>query len=496
MAEIGELDELKALGELMDSRFTLLDGRTTAVHLAETLLRIRGRDGRLVSLQPNAVQQMFEVNRGRTNIVLKARQMGLSTWIAGRFFLKTILQPGTLTVQVAHTQRAAQDLFCMVHRFQACLPQSLRRGVLKTLRANVSSLVYPSIDSEYRVQTAGDPNAGRGLTIQNLHCSEVSRWPGDAAETLAGLRAALAPGGEIVLESTANGAYGCFYDEWAHAQETGLTRHFYPWWLEPAYVMASVDVGVLDEAERWLMEKHALSLGQMAFRRDLRAKFGRLVMQEYPENAEECFLASGACVFDMEAVGRRLLLQPDPIEQRWNGGLQVWYPPVAGKQYLVAVDPSGGGMAGDYCAMQIIERSTGLQCAEFRGRAGLLEIAGIAAELAGEYNRALLVVERNNHGHAVLAYLRSSCPYERIFSIDGEPGWLTTSLTRPAMLECFVRVLHEHPEVINSGRLLEECRTFVRDGGGRMAAAAGAHDDCLMAMSMALHTNGVIAERW
>ena len=54
------------------------------------------------------------------------------------------------------------------------------------------------VDSEYRVVTAGDRNAGRGLTVQNLHCSELARWPGDAAETLAGLRAALAPDAEVV----------------------------------------------------------------------------------------------------------------------------------------------------------------------------------------------------------------------------------------------------------------------------------------------------------
>ena len=79
---------------------------------------------------------------------------------------------------------------------------------------------FPELDSEFRVVSAGDENAGRGLTVQNLHCSEVSRWPGDAAETLAGLRAALAPGGEMVLESTPNGAYGCFYEEWVQGVES------------------------------------------------------------------------------------------------------------------------------------------------------------------------------------------------------------------------------------------------------------------------------------
>ncbi len=75
-------------------------------------------------------------------------------------------------------------------------------------------MVFPELGSEYRVASAADVGAGRGMSVQNLHCSEVSRWPGDAAETLAGLRAALAPDGELVLESTPNGAYGAFYEEW------------------------------------------------------------------------------------------------------------------------------------------------------------------------------------------------------------------------------------------------------------------------------------------
>ena len=131
------------------------------------------------------------MQRGQRNIVLKARQMGLTTWAAARFFLKTITQPGTLTLQVAHTQESAEEIFRIVHRFLDCLPERLRKGCLRTSRANVRQIVFPIFDSQYRVVSAGERNAGRGMTVQNLHCSELARWPGDPAETLAGLRAAL-----------------------------------------------------------------------------------------------------------------------------------------------------------------------------------------------------------------------------------------------------------------------------------------------------------------
>ncbi len=204
--------------------------------LAERFLRIRNREGLTVPLQANEVQTAFERRRGRTNVVLKARQMGLTTWIAGQFFLRTATQPGTLTVQVAHTREASEGIFGVVQRMWENLPAVLREGPLRRSRANAGQMVFGAIDSEFRVLSAGDENCGRGLTIQNLHCSEVSRWPGDAGATLAGLRAALSPGAEVCLESTASGAYGCFYEEWERSAETGMVRHFFPWWKEPEYV--------------------------------------------------------------------------------------------------------------------------------------------------------------------------------------------------------------------------------------------------------------------
>ena len=75
--------------------------------------------------------------------------------------------------------------------FGRTCPRGCGKGALVTSRANIRQLVFPRLDSEYRVATAADPNAGRGMTIHNLHCSEVARWPRDGAETLASLRAAV-----------------------------------------------------------------------------------------------------------------------------------------------------------------------------------------------------------------------------------------------------------------------------------------------------------------
>lgn len=484
-------ERLLWLGEHLDLRSRELDNETLAMWLARVLLRVRNKSGQIVPLVANAAQREYENKRGERNIVLKARQMGISTWLAGRFFLKTITQPGTLTVQVAHNREAAEQIFRIVHRFYEHLPAGLKAGPLRVSRSNSGQIFFPELDSEYRVESAADMNAGRGMTIQNLHCSEVARWSGDVAATLASLRAALVPDGEVVLESTPNGAHGCFYDEWQRAMETGMVRHFFPWWLERAYAGAAVRNEDWTGEERGLAEQHGLSQEQIGYRRMLQADFRNIAAQEYAENPEACFIASGNCVFDLEQIAKRSAAVHAPIERRQNGSVWIWYPAVPGNEYIVGVDTAGGGTHGDYAALQIIERKSGLQCAELCGHLDPRELAKRAAELAREYNEALLVVERNNHGMAVLAYLTMVEHYRNLYEQRGQAGWLTTAISRPAMVEQIGAALGAGAEIFSSSRLLAECRTFVRQKDGRTGAAAGVHDDCLMAMAMAL---GVRAE--
>ena len=479
-------EELEEFGRILDQRPARLLGRTVGMALAEELLRVRTKDGWTAPLRANAAQQAFEQRRGQRNIVLKARQMGLTTWAAARFFLKTITQPGTLTLEVAHTQEAAEEIFRIVYRFLDWLPEELREGPLRTSRANVRQIVFTELDSQYKVVSAGDRNAGRGLTVQNLHCSELARWPGDPAEILAGLRATLAPGAEVILESTPDGVGGCFHEEWQKSGETGAVRHFFPWWMERRYRAKAVDAASLTEDECRLMERHGLDREQIGYRRQIRADFRGLARQEFAEDEESCFLASGESVFELAAIEERLGTAPEPLERRRNGEMEIWLPPLKGKEYLVAVDPSGGGSFGDYSAVEVLEMETGLQCAEFAGHVGGLELARLVTELAAEYNQAWLVVERNNHGSGVLALADTVCGYQRIYRQGGQAGWLTTSLSRPAALGRLDAGLVEQPERFQSRKLLGECRSVVRLADGGSGARAGTHDDRVMAMAIGL----------
>ena len=483
-----DLEALVALGKTLDKRVGQGSYREL---LAASLLTVRNKRGRLVLLVPNQAQREFELKCGPKNIVLKARQMGISTWVAARFFLSTITRPGTLTVQVAHTQEAAEEIFRMVHRFVENLPQDLKSGALKRSKSNRRQLVFPGLDSEYRVETAGNANAGRGLTIQNLHCSEVARWGANAPEVLASLRAAVPPGGEIVLESTANGMGGCFYREWQRANETGYVRHFFPWWADAGYridgdVAERFMDSPLGDDERRLVGTFGLDRGQLAFRRQVKNNFGERAVEEFAEDSTTCFLASGSAVFDTAKIEARLHELGAALESRENGRIQIWLPAARGRKYILGVDAAGGGADGDYACVEVIDRASGLQCAELYGHYSPEELASQAAKLGREYNDGLMVVERNNHGHAVLAMLERVEQYTPLYGNPRYSGWVTTMLTRPTMLERFGAMLVAHSGIFQSRRLLEECRTFVRRADGRIAASEGSHDDAIMAMAMAL----------
>ena len=140
---------------------------------------------------------------------------------------------------------------------------------------------------------------------------------------------------------------------------------------------------------------------------------------------------------------------------------------------MVAVDPAGGGSEGDYSAAQVLDLETGLQCAEFAGHVGGLELARLVTELA-----------RSTTGHGwwwrgtIMAaecwrWRRRFAGIERIYGQGGQPGWLTTSMSRPAVLGRLGAALVEAPERFQSRRLLAECRSFVRLAEWQNGSAGG-----------------------
>jgi len=450
----------------------------------EKWLKIRTKTINGPDFKLNRAQREYSRRCTNQNVVLKARQVGITTYIAARFFVQTITQRGTLSMQVTQDRESAEDIFRIVRRFWEKLPDEVRTGILRTSHRNVRQLVFPDRDSEYCL-AAAEENAGRGRTIQNLHCSEVSRWGRESDEALASLRAAVVPGGDIVLESTPNGAGGLFYEEWQRADDTGYTRHFFPWWFDSAYAIEpGPNFPPFTEEETELAATHGLKIEQIAWRRKQWASLRGLAVQEFAEDPVSCFRASGECVFDLAAVEQALHGSVAPLEVRDNQRLTIWLPAQPGREYVIGVDPAGGGAEGDYSCAEVIDRQLGTQCAELHGHCPPRELAQKLVALGREYDTALLAVERNNHGHGVLACLRN-LEYPQVFMQKGQDGWLTSAVSRPAMIENLAAALVEEPGLFRSPRLLNECRTFVRYADGNTGAAPGTHDDCVMAMAIA-----------
>jgi len=190
------------------------------------------------------------------------------------------------------------------------------------------------------------------------------------------LRAAVVPSGDVVLESTPNGAGGLFYEEWQRAEETGYKRHFFPWWFDPSYAITpGPPFPPLTEKEEGLVALHGLKPEQIAWRRKQWASFRGLAVQEFAEDPVSCFRASGECVFDLDAIERALQGSGEPMETRDNQRVMIWLPARPEKNYVIGVDPAGGGSEGDYSCAEVIDCDLGTQCAELLGHGPPRELA-------------------------------------------------------------------------------------------------------------------------
>jgi hypothetical protein len=480
--------------------------------LVPAFCRIRNRFGVLQRLNPNEAQRRFARSRSRRNIILKARQLGMTTYIAARFFVATLLRPGTVTLQVAHSLESAQQIFRIVHRFYTALDPAVVSAYVVE-RSNVRELAFTRHDSRYIVDTAGNRNAGRGLTIHNLHAAEVALWPHDPAETMAALAAAVAPNGAIEIESTPSGAGGYFHREWlratsARGDEVGaFTPHFFPWWLEPLYrtiLLPGTPLEPMTEEETHLIERFGLSPEQIQYRRYLRQTYADRAPQEFAEDPATCFLASGRPVFHHPTIEECLRRLPEPVAVGANGAELVWREAEAGREYILGADVAEGLGAGDFSAAVIIDRATGLQCAELLARWPIPKFAAALAGLGWRYSGALIAVERNNHGHAVLHSLVHDHHYPNLYAHPEGAGthrerlgWPMNAQTRPLALGALERMLRDAPEAFASRRLLEQCRSFVYHDNGKSGALPGEHDDLVIAAAIALAVRETAARpRW
>lgn len=167
-------------------------------------------------------------------IVLKARRLGISTYVGARFYHHATLNLGKNAFILTHEDKSTQELFDLVRRIHEHMPADYRPD---TSAKNANELSFDGLDGGYRVGTAKNVHGlGRGLTLQLLHGSEVAFWP-RAEQHFAGAikTVSLVDGTEVILESTANGVGGAFYDQWGLAErgQSDFVPIFLPWSIDP-----------------------------------------------------------------------------------------------------------------------------------------------------------------------------------------------------------------------------------------------------------------------
>ncbi len=502
------------------------------------LLKIKDEHRRIVPLTLNNVQEKYfqpAIDRqlkatGKVRLViLKARRMGCSTVASANIFADTATTPNTTSYIISKDLASATAIFSMYMAFHSNLPDDLKPMIK---HGNARELLYgdPSranfgggLNSGIYVQQAGNQDVGRADAVHHVHGSEVAFWPaGKDFEVMASIEQTV-PNLEntsIIYESTANQRGGAFHKRYWGAKE-GVSDYeaiFVPWFAMDAYQMPLDEGEVIDmTAQEFNLQcDHNLTPEQIKWRRWAivnKCQNDPLIFKrEYPATDEEAFMYSrGSKVFNTElcAFIREDARKQKPVAVRdirqgqitdkGRGRLKIYTQPTYGRKYVVGVDPSEGLEEGCEMAVEVLDAATMQQVAEWGGKAALrTEFPSIITGIAKYYKNALLVVEANNHGHAVLHGVQD-LHYNNIYRrkrVDkrGEapsmwPGWYTDSVNKQLIIDLTDSLIKDGflLGLVKSDDLASEMIDFAYDEAGRAKPPRGKFADRLMAYMIALY---------
>lgn len=355
-----------------------------------------------IYLHKRLEQQRRETGRVRA-LVLKGRQQGISTYTGGRFYRKASLFRGRSVYILSHEQKATDNLFDMVDRFHKHNPIAPHTGA-----ANAKELVFDRLDSKYAIGTAGAKAGGRGRTPHLFHGSEVAFWqnPQDHfASSVQGVPDAR--GTEVILESTANGASGEYYERWneAEAGESDYIPIFIPWYWQTEYSReVPYDFELSGEAlegelsEQDYCEMFDLTLEQMFWRRrkiqELRSV--ALFNQEYPATPTLAFQSS-----DGESYIKGNVVLKARKRKLVGGG-----------PLIMGIDPAGEG--GDRFAVAL-RRGHECEAIYRRNKITATEACDWIDGLIQKYQPALVNIDAGGLGAPLIDFLKARRPeYRRI----------------------------------------------------------------------------------
>lgn len=404
----------------------------------------------------------------RLCVVLKARQLGVS-WLAAIYALWfAIRRPGQVVLLISQRQDDADKLLEKVAFIWERLPAWRPRAIV-----NTRSIRFPGLGSEIESLPATD-HVGRSRTASLVILDEHAHQP-FARKIFLALKPVVEKGNMLSI-SSANGQ-GALHTQIYLAAKSG--ENGWGW----AFVPASAHPDRQDPAWRIRnrTEMSQLSDAQYA--------------QEYPENDVEAIVSSGRPVFRPEDLSRQALEDGRMGEP----GVTYYRDPEPGHVYVVGADVGEGLTTSDWSSATVLERDSGEQVAQLRGRWTPDVFATKLDVLARRFARnatpanphpVLVGVERNNHGHAVLLALTKlhagTAPYRIYRAPDKRVGWLTTKATRPVLVDQLEEALRTKALVIRDAGTVDQMSTFAYSDDGRPEAQEGYHDDDVMAAGIAV----------
>jgi len=407
------------------------------------------------------------------SIILKGRQLGISTLSAGYSLWLMIFHKDKNILCIATKQDTAKNMVTKVKFMYENLPSWLKIDAPEnnklTLRlANGSQIKATSASSD----------AGRSEAVSLLLIDEAA-FIENIGEIWASAQQTLATGGGCIALSTPYGTGNWFHQTWSRAEagENDFLPIKLPWYVHP------------ERDQTWRDRQDEL-LGDP-----------RMAAQEC-----DCdFSTSGDIVFYPEFIEyyEKSFIK-DPVEKRGaDQNLWVWEGADYSRNYMVVADVSRGD-GKDYSAFHVIDSETNVQVAEYKGQIGTKEYGHLLVGIATEYNEALLVIENANIGWATIQVVIDRNYTNLYYSTKGGetnvnsyfdkymdnskmvPGFTTSSRTRPMIIGKFQEYISDKGVTIQSKRLIEEMKTFIWRNG-RPEAQTGYNDDLVMAFSIAMY---------
>ena len=412
------------------------------------------------------------------SIILKSRQLGISTLSAGISLWMMLFQKDKAILVVATKQDTAKNLVTKVKFMYDELPSWLQIGFTEN---NKLALRLKNGSQIKAVSAASD--AGRSEAISLLIIDEAAFIETNKIDEIWGSsQQTLSTGGRAIVLSTPNGTGNFFHKMWTKAEEG--TNGFVPiklhWSVHP------------ERNQEW-RDKQDDELGlRMA--------------------AQECdcdFTTSGHTVFENELM--KFIEETNicnPLEKRGiEGGLHIWEYPDYTRKYIITADVARGD-SKDYSAFHIIDIEESKQIGEFKAQIGTKEFGHMLVAMATEYNNALLVIENANIGWNTIQVVIDKGYNNLYYSPKGEaatnadaflakgyditdttkmvPGFTMSMKTRPLVIGKLDAYLKDKAITIQGKRTLEEMKTFIWLNG-KPEAQIGYNDDLVMSLATACY---------